>query len=135
MGLDPKHPDYEPGNQCNVCKDILFAGVTPKYVEADVSGINPCPGIEDPAPNGTFLLTQGVNPCFWQYTTNGLFINWELRIDRSILSIGVLGLWWFRAIVEDTCFDAFVNVNVCGEGPVIGENGYVLLYWGPTIGP
>lgn len=134
MGTDPETSDYDPGNDCTVCVDVLFDGVTPKYVEADVVGIVKCIGVPDDPPSGTFLLTQAVLACLWQYTENGLFINWELRAGSSILTVGVPGFRWFHATVFEICWDAFVNQNVCGAGPVIGEDGYVTLWWGPTIG-
>jgi len=135
MGLRPDYPDYEPGIDCFVCNDLLFNGVTPKYVEADISGISKClPELPDP-PNGTFLLTQQANPCVWLLTAAGMSYVWELRIDRSLFYVIIAGGQWFNSEVMHTCFDAFVNQNVCGVGAVYGENGYGLCYWGPTIGP
>lgn len=135
MGLDPEHPDYEPGVQCVLCKDLLFDGVTPKYVEADISGIERCPIAIGPTPDGTFLLTQSA-ACRWQYLSpDDIAFIWELNPGTSIFSILRLGFIWFRSNVPDNCIDAFVNQNVCGVGPVYGENGYALCYWGPTIGP
>lgn len=135
MGLPPDHPDYEPGEDCLWCHDVLFGGVTPKYVEADVSGIVKCPGVVLEPPQGTFLLTQKVNPCFWRYEAIGFFIEWWLEQNRSSVLIWEAGFWWFSAGPEHACFDAFVNNNICNGPPAIGEDGYVLLYWGPTIGP
>lgn len=135
MGLDPEYPVYEPGDECALCVDLLFDGLTPKYVEVDVSGITKCPIAPVDPPNGVFLLTQTA-PCRWQLLTDDFvaFI-WELNNNQSIFSILRLGMIWFKANVAFDCFDAFVNENVCGVGPVWGEDGYALCYWGPTIGP
>lgn len=135
MGTDPETDDYEEGAECALCVDALFDGVTPKYVEVDVSGITKCPIAPNDPPNGTFLLTQTA-ACRWQFLTDDFvaFI-WELNAGNSIFSILRLGFIWFTATVADDCIDAFANQNVCGVGPVYGENGYALCYWGPTIGP
>lgn len=135
MGTNPETPNYEPGNKCVYCWEILFNDITPKYVEADISGIEKCiPAFPDP-PNGTFLLEQQVNACQWRYAVGPIIMTWELRVDESRFIILAAGAIWFNSIVGDTCIDAFVNQNVCGVGPTLGENGYALCYWGPTIGP
>lgn len=135
MGLDPEYPDYEEGDECPLCVDLLFDGLTPKYVEADVSGIVACPLIPMSPPVGTFLLTQTYDPCKWEYMTPEFVITWGLEPDRSYLTIWVAGGKWFYSEVLDQCFDAFVNELDCSVGLTLGENGYVTLWWGPTIGP
>lgn len=135
MGLDPEFPDYEEGDACPVCVDILFNGVTPKYVEIDVSGITKCPiAIGDP-PNGTFLLTQ-VQPCIWRASVFPDNFEWNLQVARSFFKIFQTPFEiWFSSDWAVECYDAFVNQNICGVGPAYGANGYVLVWWGPTIGP
>lgn len=135
MGLPPEHPDYEPGNDCAVCHSLLFDDVTPKYIEVDFSGVVACPGAPLPVLNGTYLLTQSGDPCLWSIAWDVFFIDYRLRFNESRLRAGSPGLTCFQSIVLDSCFDAFANQNVCGVGPVYGENGYGLCYWGPTIGP
>ncbi len=135
MGIDPENPDYEPGDECPRCVDVLFDGVTPKYVEADIVDIEDCPasGILVP-PNGTYLLTQFA-PCEWRYFVDNLLIGWKLEIGQSRLFIGFNPGEWFFALVAHECIDAFANELNCGPGNVFGEKGYVTLWWGPTIGP
>lgn len=135
MGLDPEHPDYEPGVPCPVCEDILFDGVTPKYVECVLSGIERCPGSPDEDVNGTYLLEQQPDPCLWWYFSAPISIRWRLGGAASRLEVWRGVESWFDSTVLDVCFDAFVNGNVCGVWPAIGHEGYAVLWWGPTIGP
>lgn len=134
MGLDPEHPIYEPGDDCTLCSGLLFAGITPKYVEIDVFGITACPIAFDPAPNGTWGLAQAEGPCVWRLTSGVYSFMWKLDANRSQLSIWQ-GMWpWFIADVVDECFDAFINSLVGCVGPIYGIGGYVTCWWGPTIG-
>jgi len=135
MGLDPSHPDYEPGEPCPDCVDYLFDGVTPKYVEVDLSGITACPGIGWDLPNGTYLMTQLMNPCWWYFGNVDIQIWWKI----SGVS-GYFEAWhgvrsWFHALPLIPCCDAFVNDNVCGVWPACGKDGYAVVWWGPMIGP
>lgn len=135
MGTAPDNDDYDSGDDCAICLDVLFDGVTPKYVEADVFGVVKCPMAFGDPPAGTFLLTQTA-PCSWMYLFDGKYsLSWDLRPHDSTFIITFPGFFWFLSIVLEPCFDAFVNQNVCGVGPTFGENGYVTLWWGPTIGP
>lgn len=135
MGLRTTFPDYYPGGPCNVCKDVIFEGVTPMFVEAWVFGIVKCPGIPIEPPNGNFLLTQTVLPCVWEYVDVPLVIRWRLLADRSIFDIRWFESFWFFARIDDICFDTFDNENVCGVGLIAGDNGWVTIFWGPGIGP
>ncbi len=135
MGTDPETPAYEEGVKCVVCWELLFDDITPKYIEVDFSGVEACPGAPLDVINGTFLLTQSVDECLWSLVWGVYFIDFRLRPGESRLRAGSPGLVCFQSIVADDCIDAFVNQNVCGVGPVYGENGYGLCYWGPTIGP
>lgn len=136
MGIDPENPDYEPGDECTRCVNVLFNGLTPKYVEADISLIVKCPfAIGDP-PNGTVLLTQNpMSSCQWIAGAHPNFITWTLLAGHSIFSAGTIPFFWFFADVAFECIDAFVNTLVCGVGPTYGESGYAACWWGPTIGP
>jgi len=135
MGTDPSTDDYSEGDECALCVDLLFDGLTPKYVEAFITGIDKCPISPWEPPTGTALLTQ-IQPCVWTGLIGVSQIQWVLQPGQSILKIFPNVFWsFFNSIVADDCIDAFVNQNVCGVGGSYGENGYVLLYWGPTIGP
>ena len=135
MGTDPETDDYEEGVECPLCVDLLFGGVTPKYVEADITGIVKCPGTPIEPPNGTFLLTQTVLPCVWEYVDVPLVIRWRLLADRSIFDVRWFEAFWFFNRIDEICFDAFVNENVCDGVQIAGQDGYALIWWGPTIGP
>ncbi len=136
MGTDPAKPDYEPGRRCGTCEDILFNGVTPKYVEVDFSGIVCCPGIQGPAPNGTYLLTQNaINPCQWDAGFPTDIRRWRLEPARSYLLLMEGGFNWFNSYPYLTCMDAFINENVCPLNLAVGFDGYAVCFWGPTIGP
>ncbi|MBA7697096.1 hypothetical protein ES703_105754 [subsurface metagenome] len=135
MGLDPKYPDYEAGDECPVCVDILFGGKTPKYVEVDVSGVVLCPGAPDVKINGTFLMIQQT-PCTWAVTLGGITWTWSLNVGQSIFAIISGPAFFFSSHVADDCYDAFVNQNGPCNWPLIAaQNGYATCWWGPTIGP
>jgi len=135
MGLAPEYPDYEEGDECEVCVDILFDGSTPKYVEAYVTGVTLCPGAPSIVIDGTFLLTQS-GPCVWGLIVAGILYTWTLRVGQSVFGITSGPAIFFSSIVNDDCYDAFVNQNgPCNWPFIAGTGGYVLLYWGPTIGP
>lgn len=135
MGTDPSTDDYEPGIQCPLCKDVLFDGITPKYVEADIFGIIQCPGKPAVPTNGTCLLTQTF-ACRWFGLYEGWDVTWNLAGLASGLDISQVLLRAFVGFVADDCIDAFVNVQVDCVAPFnCGRDGYVTLWWGPTIGP
>jgi len=135
MGTDPETDDYEAGDACTLCVDLLFDGTTPKYVEVDVSGIVKCGIAPNDPPNGTWLLTQAEEPCVWRLTSGVFSFMWKLGANRSQLSIWQGMFVWFIADIVNECIDAFVNeLSGCLVGQY-GEDGYALCYWGPTIGP
>ncbi|MBA7699059.1 hypothetical protein ES703_107744 [subsurface metagenome] len=134
MGLDPEHPNYEPGIECPLCVDLLFNGLTPKYVEADIFGIDQCPAM-DPVPgDSTVLLTQDI-ACRWIHDGPPWSFVWELTPGQSLFTVTWAMQFAFQRIVADNCIDAFVNANDHCGFPVAGINGYVTCWWGPTIGP
>lgn len=135
MGTKPDKDVFEPGEECPTCVDILFGGITPKYVEVDVVDIEKCPGPAIEIPDGTYLLTQSEFPCIWHgFYDVGVFL-WDLRADDSRFHIGIPDKTFFWSLVEDTCIDAFVNQETCDMPGALGFNGYVTCWWGPTIGP
>lgn len=135
MGTDPVTPTYDPGADCNTCKDIIFDGVTPLYVEAHVDGIAACPGIPFALPNGVFLLTQTV-PCTWIFNDGaGTAWQWILNPADSRFLITFVGFFWFVHIIAGVCNFTFTNTNVCGVALAIGLGGTVEVFWGPTIDP
>lgn len=135
MGTDPETDDYESGLECALCVDELFDGLTPKYVEADVSGVVMCAGVPQPDPNGTFLLTQ-VLACRWELVGPVWRYRWTLAVGVSVFEIQAGPSFCFTSSPAFECFDTFVNSLIACSPPfVIGHSGYVLCYWGPTIGP
>lgn len=135
MGTKPPTPTFEPGVACAQCEATMFGGVTPKYVEANVQGIVKCPGVMIDPPAGVFLLTQQAAPCFWLYLIPGFFIEYRLQAGTATILIWEAGFWWFSAGPGAPCLSSFVNNQVCGTPPWIGESGTVEIFWGPTIGP
>lgn len=135
MGIDPENTDYEPGDACPECVDSLFGGITPKYVEIDVSGLRRCPIAHVDPPDGTFLLTQN-QPCQWVFADGFRGYAWRLLNDRSILRLDWVGFFnFFYSEVMHTCIDAFANQTLCGLPNDYADSGYVTCWWGPTIGP
>lgn len=137
MGLPPDDDSYPPGDECLVCVDELFGGVTPKYVNAIVHDLEKClpfPVWAEEPPDGVILLTQ-TTPCAWQFISpTFMSFAWSLEANRSNFAIIRLGFKYFESHVADKCYDAFPNELVCGEGPHLTEGGYVTCWWGPGIG-
>lgn len=133
MGLDPNDDSYPAGGECTVCVDELFGGNTPTCVIAVIQGIEKCvPGHPDP-PNGVFQLNQLPQPCVWQYHDGFITINWQLKVDRSIMAVALPPEHWFYAEVMSICHDAFANETDCEVAGIIGHSGYVTIWWGPQM--
>jgi len=134
MGIPIEYPDYPEGDECALCVDVLFGGVTPEFVIAIVQGLEKClpyPAWAPEPPNGTFKLTQTA-PCTWQFTrADTVSFIWQLTAGHSIFSILFPGFIFFTSDIPSNCYDAFPNSNVCGVGPVLCESGYVTCWWGP----
>lgn len=138
MGLDPNDDTFEAGDECTVCVDELFGGVTPKTVLAIVQDIVMCPGVPplDPMPNGSFNLTQLANPCHWGCVgPGGYSYTWTLHADRSDFAIETAHTIMFFSRVMEICFDAFSNQADCAGLLTITHEGYVTVWWGPDIPP
>lgn len=135
MGTDPVTPAYDPGDDCNTCKDIIFNGITPLYVEAHVSGVEACPGGPAFDPNGVWLLTQ-VLECQWLGGAGGVGFNWILQLNSSIFTIVSGPAFFFSGTILSRCISTFTNdLVVCNVPATSGINGTVEVFWGPTIGP
>lgn len=135
MGTDPTNDDYDSDLECPLCVDLLFGGDTPKYVEADIFGIIQCPG-KPAVPNDTTVLLTQTLPCQWEGATGVWSVTWRLLANDSRLIIATVVLSAFSSIIADDCIDAFVNQNVdCVPAGRCGRDGFVTLWWGPTIGP
>ena len=137
MGIDfdPDDRTYEAGAKCWACEDSHFSGVTPKYLLATFQGIIACPGVGDPPPNGTYLLTQlAPTPCFWDLSVGALWIIYRTGLPGA----SDLAIWqgldrWFYASVVADCVFSFNNWLVCGAGR-LGKDGTGVINWGPDIG-
>jgi len=135
MGLDPTDPDYEAGVICALCVDVIFNGVTPKYVWANISGVLDCATSLLSAVNGTYKLTQDpVAKCYFlgsydpfQYILNlGPFGYFEVR---EILNPGN---FWFQEKFKPDCSTSFANQLVCGSPPFgFTFQGVCTITWGP----
>lgn len=133
MGLSPEYPDYQGGVACNLCKDVIFDGKTPFFVEAWVSGIIQCPGMRTVPGNITVLLSQDT-PCRWILNGPPWTYVWELSTAQSLMTITFGGEFAFQRILTAECISEFKNANqTCGL-PVAGRFGFVFIFWGPTIG-
>lgn len=134
MGLSPKFDDYPGGASCALCEDDIFNGKTPFFVEAWVFGIIQCPGPPADPPNGVFLLPQ-VDPCRWTLVSPPLIFDWFLAADRSVFQIAsVPDRFWFFSQIFETCIDTFDNQHECGPPIILGDGGWVTIFWGPGIG-
>ncbi|MBA7580470.1 hypothetical protein ES708_22362 [subsurface metagenome] len=138
MGLDPTDPVFEPGAQCGNCKDVIFGGITPKYIELRMHDVVQCAGPTAP-PNGVILMTQqGGSPCIYNGNIGVSFFTIIFKAATTevfvLIIIGAVFYYWFRNLNALVCSDLVANTNVCPGAQIIGEGGHVHLYWGPTIG-
>lgn len=135
MGIDPENTDYEEGDECPLCVDVLFDGVTPKYVEAHVEGVEVCPGGPAFDPNGVWLLEQ-IAACQWLGGAGGFGFIWILNAGASSFTIVSGPVFLFAGTDANDCVDEFSNnIVACNIPFEAGKNGTVKMFWGPTIGP
>ncbi|MBA7696618.1 hypothetical protein ES703_105268 [subsurface metagenome] len=134
MGLAPTFDDYAGGAACAVCKDEIFNGKTPFFIEAWVFSVDLCPPDPGPSPNGVHLLSQK-EPCLWELLGPVWRFQWELTPALSRFDIQAGPSFSFHSVVEEICIDTFDNeLLICAHPFVIGINGWVTIFWGPGIG-
>lgn len=136
MGLDPNDDSYEPGNACGRCHNVIFDGVTPKYIQAVITGIVKCPLAPTEAPNGTYVLEQQADSCLWIFTNpiKGYICQLQFHAGGTGFGFHEVHGHWFNASPVNQCDDLFVNENVCGPGHIWGVSGTAKVFWGPGIG-
>lgn len=135
MGLDPEFDDYEGGAACALCEDVIFDGKTPFYVEAWLMGLEQCPDRPAVPANGVYLLSQTA-PCRWELFTGDFLFYWTLGegLSRFIISSGPVFI--FNGFRHEDCIDTVDNsIVACGPAATWGKGGWVMVFWGPTIGP
>lgn len=79
MGTPIPSPDFEPGNDCTLCRPVPWpAGETPLNVYAYFEGIIDCGISSYSAPNGqTFRLEQNpASPCTWLHNGDPWILDW-----------------------------------------------------------
>lgn len=134
MGLPTDYGEYEEGDECPLCAATLFGGVTPKYVEAHVVGVDVCPGGPAFDPNGTWRLEQ-IAPCQWLGGAAGWGFVWILNPGESSFTIVSGPVFLFAGISVSDCVDVFINQQFeCDLPFTAGVGGTVDVFWGPTIG-
>ncbi|MBA7673968.1 hypothetical protein ES703_82175 [subsurface metagenome] len=135
MGLKPTFPDYYPGAPCPDCRDVIFDGVTPMFVEAWVFGIALCLGAPPFDPNRVWLLEQTA-PCQWLGGEAGFGFSLIYTPTNSIFTISSGPVVLFSDNIALTCQTLFNNLNlICNFPNPAGINGWVTIFWGPGIGP
>lgn len=140
---DPKEPDYEKGDHCEICKNVIFDGHTPKYVLAVFEGVESCPPFPDFGVDGEYILEQ-VNgfPCRWAGSKvvggdTWFIIYWadgHSITGGSGLEITVLGAALFDSYVVSKCVTSFANIGSCILGDFT-HGGSGVIRWGPDIKP
>ena len=127
--------NYPPGVDNPTCNISLFDGITPEFVEARVKGIVKCPITVIEPPNGTFLLTQEVDPSKWSFFDGTFLFQWEVEPTKTRFFIFAAGFNWFFADIATTCLSQLPSGSICGGPSQRGAGGSVELFWGPTIEP
>lgn len=135
MGLDPEHSDYEPGVPCPVCNDVIFGGITPKYVHIQFSGIMKCPGTERAALNRGFVLTQTDNPCVWEWHECRIDVRWSLDVALTECQLWNTDHFEFEGRVFSQCRNELNNIMFCGAPLSFYYGGKAVVTWGTDIGP
>ena len=134
MGLDPGFPIYDAGTNCTFCEDVLFGGVTPKYIQAFFSDVVSCPGFVIGPPDGAFLMTQQI-PCRWIHTGVTYLITLEFTATNSVFSCRSGSLVFYQANMVALCDETLGNILTCGPPLVQSSGGAVVFNWGPDIHP
>jgi len=138
VGENPDDGSYIIGDDCLICKAVLFGGANPKYAMASVSGIELCPDVLEGDPNGSFLLTQAaLAPCVYRGVHGDYDYVWNIT-DGSGFAVNMLAppaRAAFASGTDDDCVDEFANQLLeCTETDK-GTGGEVTITWGNTIHP
>ena len=135
MGIPPDNKDYEDGNDCTHCGADLFDGVTPKYIEVHVEGVNVCPGFPANNVNGVKLLTQHTIACDYRLFVAPNFYQIVFSAANTHFHIIATGVWLFIGNTLSKCNTLVINDNVCGLPNNGAAGGTAEFFWGPSIGP
>lgn len=121
----------EPGKKGDDCLLIYPPGNTPKYLLAEFTDIEMCPGIMLEPRNGAFILTQSpISPCTWERINGIEHIHYIVDINGSRLSSWSHLIPYFNSHSAEPGMGTFENeVNCGGIPPVIAPGfGYVDLF-------
>lgn len=138
IGPQSSFIQWEVGNPCCICQNKIFSGFTPRWVEANVSGIETCPAVPGTRPVGTFLLEQ-ISACSWQLILPDYIFTWTLANATSTFEIleNPGGRVWFTRTTPKVCWTFFFGqlIFACNDLNVWGYEGEVQVSWGPWIVP
>ena len=142
MGIIPT-PNYSAGDQCTSCFGIgkTFGDVpTPARIKVVFSGMESCPGKGGPT-GGTFILEQGIDPCYYHY---GLPDGTTVYVNFFDISGGgeYTGVYWggsginyFNGITSK-CSTEVGNeftLGACSLDDTGSYGGSAEIFWGPEI--
>jgi len=142
MGTIPD-PNYDEGDDCTGCFGIgkEFGDVpTPERIKIVFSGMTSCPGTGCPE-SGTFILTQGIEPCYYHYgdldgnTVDVHFFDGPGGSEYTDIYFGFGGYNCFWAqpgpcsVIANNSFD----VAACSLFDTGCYGGSCEISWGPEI--
>lgn len=133
-------PNFDDGELCEDCSDLVFYGRTPLYVKATFAGYEICPAYEIPDfPSERILKQDDDFPCVWLDLWNDVSGLWTIRYEcntgdegeesRLLVTCQAFPLW--NGKDPAPCALTFSNEQTC-PGGFTGE-GTGAITFGPDI--
>lgn len=135
--VEPFDDEYEEGDECTACHNVIFNGRTPRIMKALFSEIKPCgeaPPTGDIPP--VYLIQDSEVPCNWAgWDKIGNWFadyhcNWDNRF--SFLQLWGPGGDTFFGWIEELCQTSFSNTFLCSESDNY-EDGSGCVRWGLKV--
>ena len=136
MGIDPALLVYPPGTSCLECNDVLFDGITPKYLLAVVAGIRSIATglLFGSDVNAQFMLTQ-TSGCTWRSALFPNQLSFFLGIGQSeaiLLDTDTYDIYFWQQLLFP-CRDNLTNRLPAGFPGEVGSGGTIEFIWGPGV--
>lgn len=138
MGEDIDNCPYSSILECVACGEDLFAGRTPQYILATVTGVEKCPFASAGPANGSFLMTQDPDvECTWRYVdgTVSATLEEDDGVSHFVLTahVGLRRIFFTGA--AGGCSDVFENTFQGCDFVQGGFGGTARMTWGCSIRP
>lgn len=135
--VKPHDDEYQEGDECPECNNVIFHGRTPKHMKALFSGIVSC---GEAPPTGIilpcWLFQDDIVPCVWQGWSRDdrFFADYACNLDNRFSTLSLFGPGGdlFFGWIESLCVTSFSNSFLCSENDDY-EGGSGSVRWGLKV--